>query len=81
MTPYLPSFFYSNSGMLQETDFKEDNIPQISTHTYNPDEIAVRFKYRIMSIHCFPNGNGRHSRLMADIIIEKVFGPSHNLVE
>ncbi len=41
--------------------------------TYNPHEIAIRFKHRIVSIHCFPNGNGRHSRLMADIIIEKVF--------
>lgn len=41
---------------------------------YPPDEIAVRFKHRIFSIHCFPNGNGRHSRLMADIIIEKIYG-------
>lgn len=40
---------------------------------YAPDEIAIRFKHRIVSIHCFPNGNGRHSRLMADIIIEKVY--------
>ncbi|HWQ25357.1 MAG TPA: mobile mystery protein B [Chlorobaculum sp.] len=45
------------------------------THgTYPPDEIAIRFKHRLVSIHCFPNGNGRHSRLMADIIIEKIFG-------
>lgn len=42
-------------------------------NTYSPDEIAVRFKHRIVSIHCFPNGNGRHSRLMADIIIEKIY--------
>ena len=42
-------------------------------NTYSPDEIALRFKHRIVSIHCFPNGNGRHSRLMADIIIEKVY--------
>lgn len=41
--------------------------------TYPPDEMAVRFKHRIVSIHCFPNGNGRHSRLVADIIIEKIF--------
>ena len=41
--------------------------------TYTPDEIALRFKHRLVSIHCFPNGNGRHSRLMADILIEKVF--------
>ena len=45
----------------------------MENNTYPPDEIAVRFKHRIVSIHCFPNGNGRHSRLMADIIIEKVF--------
>jgi Fic-DOC domain mobile mystery protein B len=41
--------------------------------TFSPDEIAIRFKHRIVSIHCFPNGNGRHSRLMADIIVEKIF--------
>lgn len=45
----------------------------MENNTYPPDEIAVRFKHRIVSIHCFPNGNGRHSRLMADIIIEKIF--------
>ncbi|GIL23954.1 MAG: cell division protein Fic [Bacteroidota bacterium] len=44
--------------------------------TYPPDEIAVRFKHRIVSIHCFSNGNGRHSRLMGDLIIEKIFGES-----
>ena len=42
-------------------------------NTYPPDEISIRFKHRIVSIHCFPNGNGRHSRLMADIIIEKIY--------
>jgi Fic-DOC domain mobile mystery protein B len=42
-------------------------------NTYTQDEIDVRFKHRIVSIHCFPNGNGRHSRLMADIIIEKIY--------
>jgi Fic-DOC domain mobile mystery protein B len=40
--------------------------------TCTPDEIALRFKHRLVSIHCFSNGNGRHSRLMADIIIEKL---------
>jgi Fic-DOC domain mobile mystery protein B len=42
-------------------------------NTYPPDEIALRFKHRLVSIHCFANGNGRHSRLMADIIIEKIY--------
>lgn len=41
---------------------------------FNPEEIAIRFKHRIVSIHCFANGNGRHSRLMADIIIDNIFG-------
>ena len=45
----------------------------IEHKTYEPDEIAIRFKHVLVSIHCFPNGNGRHSRIMADIIIEKIF--------
>ena len=45
----------------------------IENHTYEPEEIAIRFKHRLVSIHCFSNGNGRHSRLMADLIIEKIF--------
>ena len=45
----------------------------ISNDTYPPDEIAIRFKHRIVQIHCFSNGNGRHSRLMGDLIIEKIF--------
>jgi Fic-DOC domain mobile mystery protein B len=45
----------------------------IEHETYPPNEIALRFKHRLVSIHCFSNGNGRHSRLMADIIIEKVY--------
>lgn len=42
-------------------------------NTYQPCEIAIRFKHQLVSIHCFPNGNGRHSRLMADIIINKIY--------
>jgi Fic-DOC domain mobile mystery protein B len=45
----------------------------IDKGTYPPDEIAVRFKHRIVSIHCFSNGNGRHSRMMGDLIVEKIF--------
>lgn len=45
----------------------------IENKTFSPDEIAIRFKHRIVSIHCFLNGNGRHSRLMADIIMESIF--------
>jgi len=45
----------------------------IENESYSEDEIAIRFKHRIVSVHCFPNGNGRHSRLMADLIAENVF--------
>jgi Fic-DOC domain mobile mystery protein B len=40
---------------------------------YPPIELAIRFKHQLVSIHCFPNGNGRHSRLMADLIMEKLY--------
>jgi len=36
------------------------------------DEIAVRFHHRLVSIHPFPNGNGRHARLMTEIFQENV---------
>jgi Fic-DOC domain mobile mystery protein B len=42
-------------------------------NVYDQLEMAVRFKHRLVSIHCFPNGNGRHSRLMADIIMSHVY--------
>lgn len=51
----------------------DDTLYWIENQTYSPHEIAIRFKHRLVSIHCFPNGNGRHSRLMADIIMEKIF--------
>lgn len=41
----------------------------IEHNTYEPDELAIRFKHRLVSIHPFANGNGRHSRLCADILI------------
>ncbi len=51
----------------------DDTKYWIENKTYSPEEIAIRFKHRIVSIHCFPNGNGRHSRMMADIIMESIF--------
>lgn len=51
----------------------DDTLFWIEHNTFSEDEIAIRFKHRIVSIHCFPNGNGRHSRLMGDLLIEKIF--------
>lgn len=51
----------------------DDVLYWVKNETYLPEEIAIRFKHRIVSIHCFSNGNGRHSRFMADIIVEKCY--------
>ena len=51
----------------------DDAIFWVQNDTYSPVELAIRFKHRLVSIHCFSNGNGRHSRLMADLIMEKLF--------
>ena len=39
--------------------------------TYPADEIAVRFHHRLVFIHPFPNGNGRHARLAADLLVTR----------
>jgi Fic-DOC domain mobile mystery protein B len=44
----------------------------IEHSTYSPDEIAVRYHHRLVLIHPFPNGNGRHARLIADLLATKM---------
>lgn len=46
----------------------------IANETFPPDEIAIRFHHRLVAIHPFPNGNGRHARLAADLLIERLGG-------
>ena len=43
--------------------------------TYAPDEIAVRLHHRMVFIHPFANGNGRHARLMADVLALRLGRP------
>lgn len=43
----------------------------IDHQTFDLDEIAVRFHHRLVWIHPFPNGNGRHARLLADVVAVK----------
>ena len=40
--------------------------------TNQPDELAIRVHHRLVAIHPFPNGNGRHTRLMADLLVERL---------
>ena len=42
--------------------------------TFPPTEAALRFHHRLTVIHPFPNGNGRHSRILTDALLEKVYG-------
>ncbi|MDD4645416.1 MAG: mobile mystery protein B [Bacteroidales bacterium] len=49
----------------------------IDHNTFPPDEIAIRFKHRLVKTHIFSNGNGRHSRLCADVLISNGFGLEH----
>lgn len=42
----------------------------IENRTHKPDEIAARFHHRLVLIHCYPNGNGRHARLAADLLLK-----------
>ncbi len=42
---------------------------QINQGIYPFDEIAARFHHRLVSIHPFPNGNGRHARLVTDLLL------------
>lgn len=46
----------------------------IKHQTFAADEIAVRFHHRLVAIHPFPNGNGRHARLAADLLIKQLGG-------
>jgi fido (protein-threonine AMPylation protein) len=64
-----------------ELDFLEmENINQaiiwsgnLKTNDILNDEFAARFHHRLVFIHPFSNGNDRHARLMADLILEKLF--------
>jgi mobile mystery protein B len=42
--------------------------------TYEPDELAVRFHHRLVAIHPFVNGNGRHGRITTDLLVTALGG-------
>jgi fido (protein-threonine AMPylation protein) len=41
----------------------------IENKTFGWDEIGARFHHRLVSIHLFVNGNGRHARIMTNILL------------
>ncbi len=50
----------------------DDGRYWVENKTYPPDEIAVRLHHRLVTVHPFPNGNGRTTRLMADFLVERL---------
>ena len=47
---------------------------QIQYRSYPPVELAARYHHRLVAVHVFPNGNGRHARLMADLLLTELTG-------
>lgn len=52
----------------------DDARYQVENDSYPPRELAARFHHRLVKIHPFPNGNGRHSRIMADALLTIALG-------
>lgn len=42
--------------------------------SYEPIEAAVRLHHKLVYIHPFPNGNGRHARILADTVLKRIYG-------
>ena len=47
----------------------DDARPWVEHEAFDPDELGVRFHHRLVFIHPFPNGNGRHGRVAADYLM------------
>jgi Fic-DOC domain mobile mystery protein B len=47
----------------------------IPNRTFPPDELGVRFHHALVVVHPFPNGNGRWSRLMGDLLAVQLGQP------
>lgn len=48
---------------------------QVEHRGRDPDEIAIDFHHQLVAIHVFPNGNGRHARLAADLLATRLDRP------
>lgn len=57
---------------IQLRQLLDDTQYWIDNDTYPPKELAAKFHHKLVYIHLFPNGNGRHARIMADAILTKL---------
>ena len=44
----------------------------VEHQTYSAEQLALVFHHRLVKIHLFSNGNGRHARLVSDCVIKKL---------
>ena len=51
----------------------DDAREWLDQDTYPPDEFAVRPHYRVVAVHPFRNGNGRHARMLAALALARHF--------
>ncbi len=59
---------------IQLRQLLDDTRYWIEHEIYPPMELAACFHHKLVLIHLFPNGNGRHARIMADAILTKIMG-------
>jgi len=52
----------------------DDTNYWIEHDTFDRLEFAARFHNHLVQIHAFPNGNGRHARIMTDVVLERLLG-------
>ena len=67
--PYVPTQVRELLADVLAQTADPENLP------WPADELAVRFHHRLVAIHPFPNGNGRHARLAADLLLELLGEP------
>lgn len=54
----------------------DDTQYWIDQDTFSAEEIGCRFHHRLVAVHPFPNGNGRHARLMTDALLRELGAPA-----
>jgi Fic-DOC domain mobile mystery protein B len=54
-------------------DVLDDTRYWLANRTYTVDEAATRFHHRLVCVHCFANGNGRHARMMTDAMLRECY--------
>jgi Fic-DOC domain mobile mystery protein B len=74
-------------GLCEDVKLWIGSVPDIAAGAVASDERAARFHHRLVSIHPFANGNGRHARMMADLLLvhglgrERFSWGSHDLAQ